>query len=72
MLIREEDDRNDEEGEEAAPYWDDAVDKYFDRPDHETFDDVTYPDYFKNYTIRSKPPGPNSRGCPRRGIEKTE
>jgi len=41
--------------------WDDAIDKYFGRPYHEIFDNTTYPDYFKNHTIRSKPPGPNSK-----------
>ena len=49
MLAQE--DEGGDENEEAAPYWDDAIDKYFSRPEHEIFYNITYLDYFKNYTI---------------------
>jgi len=37
--------------EQLSPYWDDAIDKYFDRPSEDIFDDITYPLYHRNYTI---------------------
>ncbi|RHZ84178.1 hypothetical protein Glove_84g136 [Diversispora epigaea] len=43
---------NDDDDE--LPYWDDAIDKYFNRPDHPDFHLITYPNYFRDYTIRSK------------------
>jgi hypothetical protein len=54
------DDDDDEQGEQT-PYWDDAIDKYFDRPEIEPFRNLSYPEYFQNYTIRSKVPGPRSK-----------
>src|ERR1043165_4352555 len=39
-----------------APYWDDAIDKYFDRPSDDIFDDITYPLYHRNYTIQKNQP----------------
>ena len=61
MLRQEDNDQDEDENEEITPYWDDAIDKYFNRPDHEAFNNITYTDYFKNYTIRSKLPGPRSK-----------
>ncbi|CAG8607059.1 4740_t:CDS:2, partial [Acaulospora morrowiae] len=46
---------------DELPYWDDAIDKYFDRPDHENFITITYPDYFRNYTIGLRRPGQRSK-----------
>ena len=54
---------NDEESEDEydKPYFDDAIDKYYDRPNNEIFKNITYPEYFKNYNITTKPPGINSK-----------
>ena len=37
------------------------IDKYFDRPRNDVFEEMSYPDYFRNYNIANKPPGPNSK-----------
>nr|CAG8646553.1 10458_t:CDS:2 [Entrophospora candida] len=37
LLQNENNDDGSEEKEEEAPYWDDAIDKYFDRPEHMPF-----------------------------------
>ena len=50
-----------EEDEDEKPYFDDAIDKYFERPNEQPFQNITYPDYFCNYNIGNKPPGPNSK-----------
>ena len=36
------------------PYWKDAIEKYFARPHNEQFDNMTYPDYFRNYRLLTK------------------
>ena len=41
------------------PYWKDLIEKYFARPHTEQFDGITYPDYFKNYTLSTKKPSRN-------------
>ncbi|GBC38079.1 PIF1-like helicase domain-containing protein [Rhizophagus irregularis DAOM 181602=DAOM 197198] len=42
--------------EQLSPYWDDAIDKYFDRPSDNEFDSMTYPFYHCNYTIQKSQP----------------
>ncbi|RGB35413.1 hypothetical protein C1646_759413 [Rhizophagus diaphanus] len=42
--------------EQLSPYWDDAIDKYFDRPFNNEFDNMTYPFYHRNYTIQKSQP----------------
>ncbi|GBC12415.2 PIF1-like helicase domain-containing protein [Rhizophagus irregularis DAOM 181602=DAOM 197198] len=42
--------------EQLSPYWDDAIDKYFDRPSDNEFDSMTYPFYHRNYTIQKSQP----------------
>jgi len=42
--------------DEEDPYWKDPIDKYFSRPHNDTFDNLTYPDYFKNYRLLTKAP----------------
>jgi hypothetical protein len=42
--------------EQLSPYWDDAIDKYFDRPTEEEFDNMIYPFYHRNFTIQTKQP----------------
>jgi hypothetical protein len=54
------DDGNNED-EDENPYFDDAIDKYFERPNNDIFKNLTYPDYFRNYNIGNKPPRPNSK-----------
>ena len=46
-LIREDEDN---------PYWKNHIEKYFDRPDEEEFNNITYPDYFKNYEVSASYP----------------
>jgi len=46
-LINEEDD---------DPYWKNHIEKYFYRPDEEEFNNITYPDYFKNYEVSTAYP----------------
>src|SRR6266542_528393 len=41
------------------PYWKDAIEKYFARPHAEQFNNITYPDYFKNYNLLTKKPSNN-------------
>ncbi|CAG8587566.1 2773_t:CDS:2, partial [Diversispora eburnea] len=48
--------KNDDNNDDELPYWDDAIEKYYDRPDHPHFHLITYPNYFCDYTIRSKQP----------------
>ena len=42
--------------EQVSPYWDDAIDKYFDRPFDSLFDSITYPLYHRNYVIQKNQP----------------
>lgn len=56
LLNNLSDDVDDQENYENSLCWDDAIDKYYDRPDHEIFQTITYPDYHRNYIIKSKPP----------------
>jgi hypothetical protein len=42
--------------EQLSPYWDDAIDKYFDRPINEEFNDIIYPIYHRKFTIQNKQP----------------
>ena len=37
--------------DENNPYWDDSIDKYFARPLDPLFQQITYLDYFRNYSI---------------------
>ena len=36
------------------PYWKDAIEKYFAQSYNEQFDNMTYPDYFRNYCLLTK------------------
>jgi len=40
--------------DENNPYWDDSIDKYFARPLDPLFQQITYLDYFRNYSISTK------------------
>ncbi|CAG8468233.1 10543_t:CDS:2 [Diversispora eburnea] len=51
---------NNDDNNEEFPYWDEAIDEYFDRPDHPNFHSIIYPNYFRNYTIRFNQPSQNS------------
>ncbi|GBB91982.1 hypothetical protein RclHR1_19480001, partial [Rhizophagus clarus] len=42
--------------EQLSPYWDDAIDKYFDRPSDDIFNNITYPLYHRNYIIQKNQP----------------
>ena len=42
--------------EQLSPYWDDAIDKYFDRPTDNIFDDMIYPMYHRKYVIQTNRP----------------
>src|SRR6266542_3318209 len=42
--------------EQLSPYWDDAIDKYFDRPTDSEFDSMIYPFYHCNFIIQNKQP----------------
>jgi hypothetical protein len=42
------------------PYYPDAVEKYFARPQDHLFSDITYPDYFRYYNISPKKNKSNS------------
>jgi hypothetical protein len=42
--------------EQLSPYWDDAIDKYFDRPSDNIFNDMIYPFYHRNYVIQKNQP----------------
>ena len=46
LLINEEDD----------PYFKDPVEKYMNRPTDETFDQITYPEYFERYIVQKNRP----------------
>jgi hypothetical protein len=37
--------------DEDDPYWKDAIEKYFAYSHTEKFNNMTYPNYFKNYTL---------------------
>jgi hypothetical protein len=41
------------------PYWKDAIEKYFARPHVEQFENINYPDYFRNYNLLTKKPSNN-------------
>ena len=49
--------------DEEDPYWKDTIEKYFTRPHTEEFNNITYPNYFKNYTLSTKKPSNNSTAC---------
>ena len=36
------------------PYWKNLIEKYFARPHNDIFDNLTYPQYFKNYRLSTK------------------
>src|SRR2546430_15086286 len=42
--------------EQLSPYWDDAIDKYFDRPTEDIFNNIIYPLYHRNYVIQKNQP----------------
>ena len=42
--------------EQLSPYWDDAIDKYFDRPTEDIFNNIIYPLYHHNYVIQKNQP----------------
>jgi Cdc6-like AAA superfamily ATPase len=42
--------------EQLSPYWDDAIDKYFDRPIEDIFENITYPIYHRKYVIQKNQP----------------
>src|SRR6185369_11191405 len=50
--------------ESETPYWDDAIDKYFERPRNDTFNNMTYPQYFRDYNLKTKPPAQNTKSLP--------
>jgi len=50
--------------ESETPYWDDAIDKYFERPRNDTFNNMTYPQYFCDYNLKTKPPAQNTKSLP--------
>ncbi|RIA88390.1 hypothetical protein C1645_826392 [Glomus cerebriforme] len=43
-------------GDEDDPYWKNTIEKYFDQSDKKKFNNITYPDYFKNYKITTTCP----------------
>ncbi|CAJ0908476.1 3669_t:CDS:2 [Entrophospora sp. SA101] len=46
--------------DEESPYWNDHIEKYFARPNHEEFNELTYPSYFEQYNIiKSRPDAKN-------------
>jgi hypothetical protein len=45
-----------QEEEQLSPYWDNAIDKYFDRLSDNEFDNMTYPYYHHNYVIQKNQP----------------
>jgi PIF1-like helicase/Helitron helicase-like domain at N-terminus len=45
--------------DEEDPYWKDLIEKYFARPHTDEFNHITYPNYFKNYTLSTKRPSNN-------------
>jgi hypothetical protein len=47
--------------EDEDPYWKDCIEKYFARPNHHIFENITYPEYFKNYNLLTKYPISASR-----------
>ena len=46
-LINEDDDN---------PYWINHIEKYFNRPTEDEFNNITYPEYFQNYEITTSQP----------------
>src|SRR5262245_5307806 len=42
--------------DDEDPYWKDHVEKYFACPHNETFEHITYPDYFIQYHLITKQP----------------
>ncbi|CAJ0875986.1 5472_t:CDS:2 [Entrophospora sp. SA101] len=40
-----------QDDDEEKPYFDDAIDKYFDRPSNELFESLTYPEYFQRFKV---------------------
>ena len=41
------------EQEDTDPYYENAIEKYFERPDGDEFDNLTYPKYYCKYKIIS-------------------
>ena len=41
------------EHEDTDPYYENAINKYFERPNGYEFDNITYPKYFSKYKIIS-------------------
>ena len=37
-----------------SPYYSDAMEKYFERPSHPIFNGLTYPEYFRNFSVERK------------------
>src|SRR5438874_8616869 len=60
-LIHMQLEESDDENKNETPYWDDAIDKYFERPTNDTFRDITYPQYFHEYNLRTKQPAQNTK-----------
>ncbi|CAJ0650114.1 1000_t:CDS:2, partial [Entrophospora sp. SA101] len=56
----------------SDPYFDDVIDKYFCRPKNHIFESMTYPDYFRDYNIKNKPPGPRSKLYSTRDLKGSE
>ena len=44
------------ESDDIDPYYENAIEKYFERPDEHEFDNITYPKYFQKYKIISSIP----------------
>ncbi|CAG8792713.1 7661_t:CDS:1, partial [Racocetra fulgida] len=44
----------------SNPYWDDAIDKYFSRPNDPIFHNITYPQFHQLYRIQPNPPNSNT------------
>jgi DNA replication protein DnaC len=42
--------------DDSDPYWKNTIEKYFNRPEEEEFNNITYPDYFRNYEIYTTRP----------------
>src|SRR5256714_724843 len=42
--------------DQLSPYWDDAIDKYFDRPSDNIFYNMIYPIYHRKYVIQKNQP----------------
>ncbi|CAG8674836.1 5960_t:CDS:1, partial [Paraglomus brasilianum] len=47
--------------EDENPFWKDCIEKYFARPRHDIFENMTHPEYFKKYNLQTKCPASASR-----------